>query len=346
MARWRPSFVLAAALMAGVASGCAPTLTPRLQLIAAWPAKGESLPVGRHTLSLTFNAPLDARATTASVTSLRSELQLDTANPRQLMVRLVDPRSGSYQLRWHAVAADTRDISEGEEAFTLRDESEMPPRLDVFQTDTSDVNQPLDLAGNGFARNSTVTLTMGDDDQPLATVSTNAGGSFKAQPKVLESMPYGVQPLTATDELGHRASTAVEVRWGGWPPAVPIDSGEPGPGLDQITFTVKVRNRSDYVLEHITLVVKDPIGAQFVGTDPGARREDREVVWDIPILARGVVGPFRATYTASMPVVSQAWMEFRHRPQRGCIEHCQPAFISDSAAESMPVAPSPSGRGT
>lgn len=330
--------ILSAGLLA-VGSGCAPNLTQRLQLVAAWPANGDSLPVGRHTLELTFNAPLDSRATSASVFDADTEMRIDDADPRHLTLRLVHPRAGSYQLRWHAVARDARDAIDGEQSFELRDESVMPARLDNGQTGATDVDMPLDLAGQGFAKNATVTLSMGDDAQPLATIETDARGSFKARPKVLASIPFGVQPLTATDSQGHTASTAVEVRWGGWPPAVPIDVGAPGPGPGQVTFTVGVRNRSDYVLEHITLVVKDPAGAELIGTDASARREDQAMVWDIPTLPRGLTGPFKATYTASGAVVSQAWMEFRHRPARGCTRNCPPAFISNSAAESLPVAP-------
>ena len=330
--------VLSAGLLV-VASGCAPNLTQRLQLVAAWPANGESLPVGRHTLELTFNAALDPRATSASVFGADTEMTIDDADPRHLMLQLTAPSPGTYWLRWHAVAADARDATDGAQSFELRDMSEMPARLESGNNGATDVNMPVDLAGQGFEKNSTVTLTMGDDAQALATVDTDARGSFKAQPKVLASIPFGVQPLTATDGQGHAASTAVEVRWGGWPPAVPIDVGTPGPGRGQVTFTVWVRNRSDYVLEHITLVMKDPADAELIGTDPGARRQDQAMVWDIPVLSRGLVGPFKATYTASGAVVSQAWMEFRHRPARGCTHDCPPAFISNSAAESTPVAP-------
>lgn len=311
----------------------------RLQLVAAWPSNGESLPVGRHTLELTFNAPLDPRASWASVFGADTEMKIDDADPRHLTVRLTAPSPGSYQLRWHAVAMDAQDVTDGQQSFELRDESPMPARLNSGQTGATDVDMPLDLAGQGFARNASVTLTMGDDVQELATIETDARGSFKAQPKVLATIPFGVQPLTATDSQGHTASTAVEVRWGGWPPAVPIDVGAPGPGPGQVTFTVHVRNRSDYVLEHITLVLKDPPGAELIGTDASARREDHAMVWDIPTLPRGLAGPFNATYTASGAVASQAWMEFRHRPARGCTHNCPPAFISNSATESLPVAP-------
>ena len=335
--------VMAAALLA--ATGCAPNLTQRLQLVAVWPASGESLPVRRHTFELTFNAALDPRATSAAVlqtdatTALPIDVKMDATDPRRLTVRLADPRVGSYRLRWHAVATDSRGSTDGEQSFVLKDETVLPARLDVTRAMAKDAGQPLDLTGNGFAKNSTVKLTMGDDDQPLAMVDTDDRGSFEAQPKVLASIPFGVQPINASDDRGHTASAAVDVRWGGWPPAIPIDVGASGPGSGQVTFTVTVRNRSDYVLEHITLIVKDPDGARLVGTDPASRREDHASVWDIATLARGLAGPFGATYTASGPIVSQAWMEFRHRPERGCTQNCPPAFISNSAAESDPVSP-------
>jgi hypothetical protein len=130
------------------------------------------------------------------------------------------------------------------------------------------------------------------------------------------------------------------VRWGGWPPAVATDVGQPGPGPDQVTFVVQPRNRSDYVLEHVRVVMKDPDGSALVGSSPTAEHKDGTLAWVIPVMDRGQFGPFRATYQTNGAVVSHSWLEFRHRHERGCSgDTCLPAFISVSTADSKPVAP-------
>ena len=183
---------------------------------------------------------------------------------------------------------------------------------------TAESGERLELVGKGFARESPVTLTIGDGAQTLATTRTDAAGKFNLEARVPVSVPLGVQPVAATDAERHLAVGSVEVRWGGWPPVMASDVGEAGPEPDQVTFTVTPRNLSDYVLEHVRVVVKDPEGGVFVDADPGAQRQDDTLEWLIPVMDRGAYGPFRATYRASQPLVSHASDWFRHRRERGC----------------------------
>jgi hypothetical protein len=153
-------------------------------------------------------------------------------------------------------------------------------------------------------------------------------------------VPFGLQPLAAVDSDGSRATAAVGVRWGGWPPAVATDVGQPGPGPGQVTFVVQPRNRSDYVLEHVMVVMQDPQASTLVGSSPEGQHRDGTLTWQIPVMDRGQFGPFRATYQTSSAIVSHAWLEFRHRHERGCTgDPCLPAFISVSTADSLQVAP-------
>ncbi|HEX8966592.1 MAG TPA: copper resistance protein CopC [Chloroflexota bacterium] len=341
----RSFIAIGAALVGLVVSSCAPLLAGPPHLVASWPVEGARLSVARHTLDLIFNRPLNPDATTANVwrqddgAPLATRLMFDPDNARRLQVRLLEPARGAYEIHWHAVEAASGQPEDGDLSFELQDESPAPPRIDVSPW-TADAGDRLELVGKGFARQSTVQLFIGDDDQVLKSVETDARGSINVELRVPASVPFGIQPLSAVDSTGRKAITALQVRWGGWPPLVATSQGQPGPDAGEVTFTLKVRNRSDYLLEHVRMVMRDPDGAALVAADPSAHREAGTLVWDLPVMDRGVVGPFRATYRTAAAVVSHTWLEFRHRRAGGCTaDACLPAFISNSVADSTQVAP-------
>jgi hypothetical protein len=295
-------------------------------------------------VELTFNRNLDATETWASVQddsggTLDTSVGLDPTDSRRLQVHLQDPTAGTFDLHWHAVDADSHLASDGDEAFTLRNESPAPPRIDISPAE-ADNNERLEVVGKGFAANSPLQLTMGDDAVSVTTTQTDAHGKFNVEVRAPGSVTYGVQPITAADAEGRRAVGSVMLRYGGWPPVVGADVGEPGPLAGEVTFSLTLRNLSDYVLEHVTATMTDPDGAELVTADPGFQREGDKLVWTIPEMDRGSVGPMRVTYRASGAVVSHSWMEFRHRRERRCTAtDCIPAFISTSEADSGPTAP-------
>ena len=305
------------------------------------------MPIAPHTLELTFNRPLQPEASWAAVQPeedgppMPTETVVEPTNPRRLTVRLQHPAGGHYQLHWHAVAARTAAAADGEQDFSLQDESPGAPRIDVSQP-TADGGDKLEVKGNGFGKGSSVTLTIGDDAQALNTVATDAHGSFGVDVRVPPGVPFGVQPVAATDGEGSAATTALQVRWGGWPPLVAFTVGQPGPAPGEVTFSVSVRNRSDYLLERVRVVLDDPdpVQTSFVAAEPSAERQQRSVIWEIPVLDRGVAGPFRVTYRAITAVASHARIEFRYRRPRGCTaDECPPAFISETTSDSTPVSP-------
>jgi methionine-rich copper-binding protein CopC len=336
---------VAMALAAIAMSSCAPSFAAKPHLVAAWPRAGASLSVYRHTFDLTFNRPLNAEASSAAVwrdedgATMPTDVTFDPASPGRLRVRLLEPAVGDYQLHWHAVAAQSNAAADGDHAFSLQDESTAPPRIEVSPA-TADKGDKLELVGNGFTRQSAVQLTIADDEQPLGSVEADARGKFNVELSVPPSVPLGTQPVVATDSAGRSASTAVQVRWGGWPPVVGTTVGQPGPEPGEVTLTVNVRNGSDYIVEHVRIVLKDPQGGLLVGADPVPQRGDGELTWTIPIMDRGELGPFRAIYRSKNAVVGKAWFEFRHRHTGSCTrDDCMPAFISDSSAESQLTAP-------
>ena len=324
--------------------GCAPALTAPPQLIASWPEPGAKLSVGRHVLELTFNRALDPTATWVSVwgddgSTLGTTLEVDEGNHRRLKVQLEQPSAGTYDLHWHAVDAESHLVKDGDQPFSLQNESPAPPRIDVSPGEIGN-REPVELVGKGFAATSPLELTIGDNAAPLATTQTDDHGKFNVEARAPDSVPYGVQPITAVDGEGRRATSSVFLKGGGWPPVVATDVGQPGPLADEVTFSVSVRNVSDYVLEHVAVTLADPDRAEFVGGDGAFERRGTDVVWLVPELERGQRGPFRATYRVTGSVVSHSWVEFRRRKQRGCARSdCIPAFISVSVADSAPTGP-------
>jgi methionine-rich copper-binding protein CopC len=332
-------------VLAGLlAVGCAPSLAARPHLVASWPVDGASLSVQPDNLELTFNQPLAPASTW--VTVLREDDGAPTAtqmgldqDPTRLRVKLLEPAAGTFQLHWHATAAGSGEVSEGDQTFTLQNETPAPPRL-ALSPAKAEVGERLEVVGKGFAARSAVQLAIGDDAQPLKEVQTDTGGTFNLELAVPDSVPFGIQTVSAVDGNGRRAMAALQVRWGGWPPAVASDVGQPGPGPGQVTFMLQVRNRSDYVLEHVSVVLQDPDGSTLVASNPDAQHHDGTLTWEIPVMDRGQFGPFQATYQTSAAVVSHSWLEFRHRHARGCAgDQCLPAFISVSTADSSTIAP-------
>jgi methionine-rich copper-binding protein CopC len=332
------------AMASVAAAGCAPTLAVAPHLVASWPMPGASLPVGRQTLELMFNRSVDADQSWAEVVAddgsqLPSVMGLDPDDSRRVSVRLVVPAQGSYDLRWHAVAADSHLASEGDQPFTLQTDAPAPAHLDVSPA-SAESGDRLELVGKAFPRDSTLVLVIGDDDQPLTTAQTDDSGRFNLEARVPQSVPYGLQRVSALDGPRRAATTSVQVQWGGWPPLVGSNVGRPGPGPGEVTFTLQVRNRSDYVLEHVRVVLRDPDRSSVVSADSGAQRQGATLVWEIPVMDRGPAQPLHVTYSADHSLVSHAWFEFRHRRERGCLRgDCLPAFISNSVADSEPVSP-------
>jgi methionine-rich copper-binding protein CopC len=339
--------LFAAALAGLLATACAPILAAPPHLIAAWPVDEARLSIAPHTLDLTFNRMLRPESTWAEAwryddgTQLPTDAVVEPSDPRRLTVRLPQPAAGQYRLHWHAVAARTGAAADGEQDFSMHDESPGSPRIAVSQA-IADSGDRLEVKGNGFSKQSSVTLTIGDDAQALNTVETDAHGSFGVDVRVPPEVPFGVQPVAAVDSSGGVAATALQVRWGGWPPLDAFTIGQPGPGQGELTFTMSVRNRSDYLLERVRVVLDDPDPnvTSFVAAEPSPQRQEKAIVWEIPVLDRGVVGPFRATYRATAAVASHARIEFRHRRPRGCSgDDCSPAFVSETTSDSTLVNP-------
>jgi methionine-rich copper-binding protein CopC len=337
---------MVAAVLAIVVAGCAPVLTVAPHLVASWPMPGATLPASRQIVELTFNRPLAAEASWAAVVNgdgshAPMALVPDAADPRRLRVRLEDLDAGSFDLRWHAQAADSKLASDGDLPLALESGAPAPPRIDVSPA-SAETGDRLELVGKGFAHDATLGLSIGDDDQPLTIAHSDGSGRFNLEARVPQTIPYGLQRVSAFDGNRRVAAASVQVQWGGWPPLVGSNVGQPGPGPGEVTFTLQVRNRSDYVLEHVRMVLRDPAGSELVAADPGGERDGSTLVWTIPVMDRGAAPSLHFTYRTDHPIVSHAWFEFRHRSARGCERgDCLPAFVSNSVADSDRVAPRP-----
>lgn len=330
-----------------MATGCAPSLAVPPHLVSAWPAPSSTLPVTRQAFDLTFNRPLDAIHSWAMAwrdddgSPLTVETAVDERAPRHLYVRLVEPAAGQYRLRWHAVTDASEAASDGEQVFVLQGEDISAPRLTVNRG-AAESGDPIVLAGSGFEPRSEVRLTIGDDNAPLTTVQTTGTGEFSARANVPPGVPFGLQPITATDAEGAAATAALQVRWGGWPPLVAFTSGVAGPRSGEATFSVSLRNRSDYVLESVRILMDLPVDATYVSAEPVPTVTHDGLTWDVPLVDRGISGPFRATVRATRSdaqLATHTRIEFRHRRPRNCGDDCLPAFISETSSDSTPTSP-------
>jgi methionine-rich copper-binding protein CopC len=336
---------IAATLVLVLASGCAPSLLAPPRLVAASPSAGPELPVARQTFDLSFNRRLSADASWTAIwrdsdgATIASATTFDSANARHVQVQMLDPSPGSYRLHWHAVAARTGAASDGDQQFRLRDETAPVPQLQLSRT-TADSGDPLTIVGTGFAAKDQVQVTIGDDRESLVATETGADGGFEAEARVPPDVPFGLQPVAASDGKGGNATAALELHWGGWPPVISVTDGQPGPGRGEVTLSVMVHNNSDYMVERVRVVLTDPPGATFVKADSNPDRQDGATVWTVPTMDRGQAGPFHATYLAGQPLVGHTWIQFRHRRTLGCAEdECMPVFISESVSQSVAVAP-------
>jgi methionine-rich copper-binding protein CopC len=342
--------LVTAAILSGLAAlmavGCAPTLAAPPHLVAVWPAAGTTLGVSPYQFELTFNRQIQLESSWAAVFRDDDGVLLPTGtsvapdHPRQLNVRLDAPRPGPYQLQWHAVAAGGGAAAAGAVRFSIHGEyAGDVPRLEVTRSIANSGDQ-VEVAGRGFARQSSVQLTIGDDDEALASVETDPKGEFVVRARVPSAIPFGLQPVNAEDLRGSLATATVQVRWGSWPPLAAFATGQPGPGPGEVTLSVTVKNGSDYLLEHVRVSLDDPEGGRFVSAEPPAQGVERAHLWELPTLDRGVVGPMRATYRAAGPVSAHATVEFRHRRPRGCSgDDCLPAFVSATSSDSTLIYP-------
>jgi methionine-rich copper-binding protein CopC len=326
-------------------AGCAPVLAAPPHLIAAWPADGASLPARLDSLELTFNHRLDPELSWVTVsreddgTLAPIVASVEPMQPRRLSVRVVYPSIGRYRLHWHAVATGTLAARDGEQAFSVQLEATAPPHVEVSEVRV-EAGDTLEVTGSGFGLQCHVHLSIGDDQQVLADINTDNEGSFTDEARIPATVAFGEQPVSATDSCGSSATAAVLVRWGGWPPLVAFDVGQPGPRSSEVTFSVTLRNRSDYLLERVRVILADPEGATFIRAEASPVRQQQSLVWEMPTLDRGVVGPFVATYRVPGTVVSHARIEFRHRRSPVCTgDECLPAFVSETTSESTPVSP-------
>src|SRR5438128_7651683 len=110
----------------------------------------------------------------------------------------------------------------------MRGESVAPPRLEISRA-AAETGDTLQVIGSGFGERCAVRLTIGDDEQALGAIKTDAKGTFAADARVPPNVAFGQQPVSAKDRCGATATAALQVRWGGWPPLVAFDVGQPGP---------------------------------------------------------------------------------------------------------------------
>jgi methionine-rich copper-binding protein CopC len=328
-------------------AACAPSFAAPPHLIAAWPQHDAAVASGPASLELTFNRTLAADLTNVRVVRVDDgwephtspRVEPDAAEHLNVALDAGLP-PGTYQVHWHAVAARGGGMSDDEYSFVVTGESAGPvPHLSVTPSATN-AGDVIEVDGQGFGSNLDTDLRIGDDNVKLGTARTDKHGDFSIDLRAPAGVVAGVQPVQAQDEQGHRASAAVRVRWGGWPPLMAWTTGQPGPSPGEVGFHLVLRNRSDYVLEGLRVDLPVPDGAEFVSADHGGQESGRVVTWSIAWLDRGTVGPLEVIFHTTRPLAVHATFQFRHRRPHDCSgDECQSAFVSQTVSDSTPVAP-------
>ena len=336
--------VLALGLVTLMLAGCAPALVPLPQLVAAWPAPSATLGRAPNRLELTFNRTLLAEASSVRLARTTDDWQPSSelaVDRNRLAVQLGEQLApGTYAVQWRAVGARGQGTAQGEYAFVVSGERGPSPQLSVSQPET-DAGQVIEVRGQGWRAQQDVQLAIGDEAVPLGTAHADQHGNFSVDARVPEQIAFGVQPVIATDgDQQPQAASAVRVHWGGWPPLAAWTTGTAGPQPGEVTFSISLRNRSDYLLEAVRVELPVPTGTSVVATDGDARLADGVLVWELPSLDRGAAGPLRVILRAPHAVATHATIAFRHRRPHDCSgEECLTAFVSQTVSDSAPVAP-------
>jgi methionine-rich copper-binding protein CopC len=333
-------FTLLAGLL--VLAGCAPRWPLRAHPILIQPPPDAVLGAAPSAAAINFTAALAGGRSSLVVidadgTVVSERSQVDPADPRRLVAPLRSSLpSGAYELIWRSVEASTSAELEGQEHFRIEPSAPERPAI-AFSSPDVDAGDKLTISGSGFSPNTQVVLSVGDDADQLAVTSSREDGSFVvAALPVPPDLPLGQQPVTARDNNGATAASLLRVHWGGWPPLRLGVAPRPGPAADQVTVDVAARNRSDYTLRDVRLVLHLPPRASLVSASPGGREDNGGVVWDVPgTLERGPLDAHWAIVSldrsAGQPAFS-AWAQYGHLPERNAIWGELPGFYSSSAS--------------
>lgn len=337
--------LLVSGVLLMVSSACAPSLPSHVHLVSSSPAADGVFGTSPTRLEIRFAEAVAPGQSSAEVldeagASVSGTSAVDAADPRALVAD-IEPglAPGRYTVRWRGAVAGEQQALDGGFTFAVEAGAPPHPRL-LLSRDQADANEEITVAGTGFTPLAPIALGIADDDEAWATASGDAHGAFSVRVTIPNDVPFGQQPVFARDATGARASTDLDVRWGGWPPLRVFTSGQPGPQPNQVTFTVTGRNRSDYVLEGIRVFLQIPPGATPLSASAGGRREGDDLVWDSASVDRTFIEPRTMTVRVQGPVQSRARLEFRHRRPRGCVgSACLPSFVDETVSQSSVIRP-------
>ena len=320
--------------------GCAPRALIRAHPIQIEPPPGAVLGATPNRAEIAFTAPVlgdrSSLVVVAADGSVVSEpSRVEAADPRRLVAPLRDLPGGAYELIWRSVEASTRAELDGQEHFWIEPNAPSRPSIELSSAEL-DANQPLSIVGTGFSPSTRVVVTIGDDGQDLAVTSSRDDGGFVvASVPVPPDLPLGQQLVLARDNNGAAASALLRVHWGGWPPLrlSLVSRAGPRPGL--VTVAIGGRNRSDYVLRDVRIILPLPAGSSLVSATSGGREDNGAVVWDtVSSLERGPLEPRSATLRidAATPPRLRAWAQYGHLPSSSPLWGNLPGFFSNAVS--------------
>ncbi|HEY7060108.1 MAG TPA: copper resistance CopC family protein [Chloroflexota bacterium] len=316
------------ALLCGVALWPAASAQAQAHLIEATPRDGAVLATPPPRLQLLFDEELDEEQSEVRVTGpggQRADRQDKQVDGVRMWLSLLDQGPGTYRVQWKSVADDDKGVIRGSYGFTVQAQPRAGVSWLAISPATTTNGQPVTLSGSGFAADSTVLLSVGDDEAPLTGPRADSAGRFTAQVALPADLPQGRQVIQGVDPAGNLATAALHVASGGaGVMAIRIDTEADGEE-DTIAYTLRVENHSGWQLRNIILRGLVPEGTRVLAADLGQPEGvdapdvgGGQVVWRAHAVApHAISGPYTfSVSTAGLPdrstALTIASVEFAH----------------------------------
>jgi methionine-rich copper-binding protein CopC len=304
-------------------------VAPEARLVESTPRADATLATPPPRLQLVFGGEVDEDQSHVEVygpTGQRADRRDQQVDGDRMSISLLDLGPGVYGVSWRSALADAGPKMGGRYAFSIQPQLPVGVPQIAVHPPIADNGQPVAVAGSGFAPGGDVVVSVGDGSDLLGVARADGAGRISLEARLPGSLPYGRQVLQATDATDHFATAAVQVPTGGVPVAVVRMLGETDEGNSQnVTYTVRIENRSGYQLSNVRVGIQLPPGTRALLDDAGQpdgsddpKVSNGEVTWNAhSVAAHAVLGPFTFSVGApGMPARTElratAWTTYAH----------------------------------
>ncbi|MDQ6675404.1 MAG: copper resistance protein CopC [Chloroflexota bacterium] len=315
--------------------------------VSSTPEKGGFLTAAPSNVRITFDEEVTMPGSNISVVALGGAevnggpVSVDPSDHTTLVVPLKSGlANGLYTVNW--VSMSSKDGSSQKDAFNFGLRTGAAPPVMHLDRQSVDMGQMLGITGSGYKPNGSIVVSAGDDDEFVDVGKSDAAGTFHGTVVLPADLPLGTQTVTVADGDGAKATSDLQVKWGGWPPlkvTVAADTAK-----DDVTFKVNLFNRSDYHLMVDATRVRLPEGTTYKSADSYGRLNSAgEATWDsIDLPPHGSTGPLTLVVDTTKlkdgsSVMGQVWAQFSHSQEAASDGTLLPAFVSSAVSKPATV---------